>query len=103
VALEADRPPRRRFELVARGPERLDCRIAERMHIGGLEDELRLRRCRADEIGCQGTKGGKCAKTEQGTAIHGVLLNLVVALLLRGPDGTLCHALIKRCVRAMAC
>src|SRR5262249_57084774 len=75
VHLEAAPSVGRRLELLAHGYDRLDRRIAERMYIGGLEDELRLRRCWPDEIGCQRAKSGKHAEAKQGAAIHGVLLD----------------------------
>ncbi len=70
VHLDADPPASRRLELLAHGHDRLDRGVAERMHIGRLEDELRLRRCRPDQIGWERAKSGKHAEAEQGTAIH---------------------------------
>src|SRR5262249_59297673 len=81
----------RNLALLANGFDRLDRRIAERMYIGGLEDELRLRRCWPDEIGCQRAKSGKHAEAKKGAAIHGVLLDSLLDCLFasRGGNGAI--------------
>ncbi len=80
VHLDADAAVARRFEFLAHRHDRLDGRIAERMHVGGLEHELLL-----GEGGNTGRERAERAGTEaeHGAAVHDRLL-LEQALVAAG-------------------
>jgi hypothetical protein len=59
IHLDAETAARRRFELLAHALDRLDRRIAERMHVGRLQHHLRLRKSRGRRGRSQGEHGDR--------------------------------------------
>jgi hypothetical protein len=73
VHLDAEPAAGRGLELLAQAHDCFDGRIAERMHVGGLEHELLLREGADAQIGRERAQRGGGAETEHGAAVHDVL------------------------------
>src|SRR5262249_55643660 len=69
VHLDAEAAAARRFEFPAHRHDRFHGRIAERMHVGGLEHELLLGE--GGNVGRERGERAAGAEAEQGAAVHG--------------------------------
>ena len=70
IHLHAQPAAGRCFELLAHAHDRLDRRIAERMHVGRLQHELLLGESGLGEIYCRCAERRDGAEAEHGAAIH---------------------------------